>query len=47
MNGEFYNIMRNLSKLNIVGGEARSQIAENDKMLDVVKSGLVDDEYEM
>ena len=47
MSGEFYNIMRNLSKLNIVGGEARSQIAENDKMLDVVKSGLVDDEYEM
>ena len=47
MGSEFYNIMRNLSKLNIVGETAKTQIDENSKMLSVVKEGLSEDEYEM
>jgi len=47
MGSEFYSIMRNLSKLNIVGETAKTQIEENSKMLSVVKEGLSEDEYEM
>ena len=47
MGQEFYEIMRSLSKLNIVGNEAQHQIAENSQMLNTVKEGLTGDEYEM
>jgi len=47
MGSEFYHIMRNLSKLNIVGETAKTQIDENSKMLNIVKEGLTEDEYEM
>lgn len=44
---EFYDIMRNLSKLNMTGDIAKKQLGENNALLNVVQTGLSEEEYQM